>query len=193
MLDNTVTPTTDCPLGPLDRHERVIFGFYVPRHMRGLPDDEPDEGQLSWQELEPIRNGAAKCIDLRGERWIRIDSPKANWLVMKGHSSGRTHVHTSFDAFEHHFHLDYVRFVSNGPMAVAAEILVFMDGKLMTRGGFFGCAPVSPCYRNMPLFLRVGTFALSISHLLKLDKDAVKGAVVGFDGLGLWTLDSSRH
>jgi hypothetical protein len=122
------------------------------------------DNPLHESTVRKVEGKEDEKINVDGALWSLVQRLPVRWeLAPDDHRCGQpdrrlvgrpSHLHASFQLGKHDVHVDFVRFVSWGPLSGTEEFLVFVDGVLQGRGGLFAHPPAG-LHRNWPLAIAV--------------------------------------
>jgi hypothetical protein len=180
-----------CPLSNLLSVEKNGLFFYDPsRRYEHYP---PWFGDCpSREQLQKAETGKMFKMTIDGERWQRVPldvtwelaEDDANYPCEDLSASPMPtprHIHCNFKFLKKTIHIDFVRFISWGPLSGFEEFQFFMNGTFQSRGGYSVCYGMAR--KAMPACLRTTKFAI-IAH------GGFSGAVLPpFNGLSAWLIE----
>jgi hypothetical protein len=184
-----------CPLPPLDHVRKEAFSFYSPQQ-RDEPRPTPWEDERpSFFDLGPAEEGGKTKLTINGSKWCRIPPPPHTWeLAEDDPNFGRPesaprkmtpcHIHTSFDHAGFHLHIDFVQFMSWGPLSGTEEYIFFVDDIQRSRGGRY-VHPPAGFRRAWPPCVRFGRFAVVMRECIHAPLDQI-------DVLTFWSVEQSE-
>lgn len=165
----------------------MFYSAFLQNEHRPSPwtGDEP-----SLEELEAARAGQLFDMTIDGKRWRRV--PLAvNWSLAEDDANYRSdktkakhkttprHLHCEFEFQQQMIHIDFVRYVTWGPLSGFQEFKFFVNGQLKSRGGYY--ALFGTHEQAMPACLRTNEYAIIADG--RLD-----GLVL--PGLSAWLIDT---
>jgi len=183
-----------CPVEPIRAFSKHSWAYY-----RGKSYEGPFNVDQPIKLTRDILVGAPPATEIivEGVRWLRMTTPQVNWIQGSGDAncglsnpaqakSSPRHFHADICVGPTSLHIDFLKFVSSGPLTGVLEFLVFKGGECLGRGGSWGQPPAGG-QRNWPLVVISGDLLLSIKDPVVCN---VKNLQV--DGLALWESDMRR-
>ncbi len=185
---------TSCPIEPIQAFSKHSWAYY-----RGKSYEGPFNVDQPIKLTHAILMGAPPVTEImvEGVRWLRMTSPQVNWIQGSGDAncglsnpakakSSPRHFHADICVGPRSLHIDFLKFVSWGPLTGVLEFLVFQGGECLGRGGSWGQPPAGG-QRNWPFVVMCGDILLTITYPFVCGMNDLQ-----VDGLALWERDMPR-
>lgn len=198
LASNPIGPKWDefqgCPLPHLDQVRAEASEFYSVQK-RDEPRPSPwGEQYPSLFDLKSPEDGGKSEMNIDGVLWVRLPPPPQIWTLAQDDANyglpateswrpTPRHLHTSLMCAGYIVHIDFVRFMSWGPLSGTEEYVFFVDGVFKSRGGCYVHVPAT-FHRAWPPCVRFGQFAVVMRGCIRGDEPLDQ-----IDELTLWHID----